>query len=118
MTLARKRNYGSFGPYFSHWADVYIKYGTIHGLSWYTAVKSVSLRNAIFTLGTLAMATIPFIIYFEAKAFLGDKTVRSSTEWLEAGRIDFPNLTVCHPLYFSKAKMDGMLNGLLIILIF
>jgi hypothetical protein len=49
---------------------------------------------------------MPVYVGIAAKVFFSDTQVLMSTESKFDGHLHYPILTVCHPLFFSKSKMD------------
>ncbi|TRY76758.1 hypothetical protein TCAL_07605, partial [Tigriopus californicus] len=45
---------------------------------------------------------------FATSKFFSDTTIKSSVEWKAEDYLDFPNVTICHPNYFSKRKMSDL----------
>ncbi|XP_059083343.1 uncharacterized protein LOC131880677 [Tigriopus californicus] len=98
----------SLGTQLDHAATLFIENGTIHGLNVYKFIKNRKLRNVTFYLAALILLFLPLVLAFATSKFFSDTTIKSSVEWKAEDYLDFPNVTICHPNYFSKRKMSDL----------
>ncbi len=60
--------------------------------------------------GIVGLLLLPIYLYYEARSFYSESKVLLSNEWQDGGPTEYPNITICHPLFFSKKKMEGELE--------
>ncbi|XP_059083321.1 uncharacterized protein LOC131880658 [Tigriopus californicus] len=95
----------TFGSHLDRMATFYIENGTIHGLNVYKLIENRKVRNTAFYFSAFVLLFLPAIITFETIQFFGDESIKSSVEWKTEDILDVPNVTICHPNYFSTKKM-------------
>eukprot|EP00095_Tigriopus_kingsejongensis_P001820 snap_masked-scaffold10_size831480-processed-gene-3.3 protein:Tk01820 transcript:snap_masked-scaffold10_size831480-processed-gene-3.3-mRNA-1 annotation:"iduronate 2-sulfatase-like" len=63
------------------------------------------IGQLVFLFALTIIITVPLFIFFQARDFYNDRTIRSTIQWHTTDSILFPNITLCHPLYFSTERM-------------
>ena len=89
------------------WMDVTANQVSIHGLIWYTRVNNRWFRLILVVLTVVTVIGLPTFVSIKAYSFYHNTQVKTDTEWVVADKYPYPNITVCHPKFFSQAKLDG-----------
>ena len=51
--------------------------------------------------------TLPALVVRKSILFATNTEVMTSEQWLTAPNYDYPTITVCHPKYFNKRRLEG-----------
>jgi hypothetical protein len=58
-------------------------------------------------MSALIIIALPTIMIAKFLEFTNDETVIGSIDWVKGTNVTYPNITVCHPSYFSVLKMKS-----------
>ncbi len=89
------------------WAHRLATQTSLHNFLLYKYVSHPAARAAVLASGILGILALPLYVSREAAVFFSHSTILLSNEWRDDGPLEYPNVTICHPLFFDKAKMEG-----------
>ncbi len=99
----------SSGRSLCEWLDNVSSLSSIHGIGWYKHCENPCMKTTIVLFSFATIVGLPIALIASAADFFTSTTYRSDVEWMEAENITYPKVTVCHPTYFGKKKMQGKL---------
>ena len=105
--MSSSQNVVGLSSSLSRWSHRLATGTTLHNFVLYGYVSGPRPRAAVVIAGVLSLLFLPYYLYSEASAFFGHSAVLLSNEWKDDGSMDYPNVTICHPLFFSKTNMEG-----------
>ena len=90
-----------------NWVIFMSNTGGVHGLSWFNYFQKPVLKGLVLAFALGCFCFIPLYFYTTLCAFLKDDSIFSKEVTRKMHEVRFPHVTLCHPFYFSKAKMLG-----------
>ena len=114
------------------WAETTCDWTSVHGLVWYTRVDNAAIKAFCIFIAFVVIIGLPIFLAqqianyatstdvlnsstditssFETlrKQGLNEVKIVPAVEYHTALFLPYPNITVCHPRYFSYAKLEGI----------
>lgn len=113
----------------SDWTTLVAEWTSVHGIVWYTRTTNKCARILILIFALAIVFGLPAVLVLSFVRFIRDFKIQTSgdgtqrkymvvyivqcttisilVEWEKAKTVEYPNITVCHPKYFSKKKLTG-----------
>ena len=90
-----------------NWAAFMGDTASVHGLSWFNYFDKPLIKGVVLAFALGCFCFIPTYTYVALKEFIQDESIFSKVVTRELEEVRFPFITLCHPFYFQKIKMQG-----------
>ena len=89
------------------WMDATSTQSSIHGLVWYTRIRSKWFRLILVVSSVIVVLGLPTFVSIKAYDFYTTENVKTDEQWITATSYTYPNITICHPKFFIGHKLKG-----------
>ncbi len=103
-----RQNEEQDGNFLSDWADLVAKFGSFHGVPWYSRMRYGWCKVSVFLFIMTVCFGLPVLCVNVFIHFLTKVDLTDSVSWSKAKSIRYPNITICHPNFFDKTRMAGI----------
>ncbi len=93
----------------SGWGHLVAEWTSVHGIVWYTRVGNKCAKFLILVFALCIVFGLPAFLIYSMVKHANDYQINSSVTWAKAKSIAYPNITVCHPRYFTNTNLKSEL---------
>ncbi len=83
------------------------QFSSFHGVSWHSRLGGGRRRVLLFAMVMGVSFVLPVLSLHFFLRYLNEVSLSDSVLWTKASAVQYPNITVCHPNYFSRQRMEG-----------